>query len=149
MARLNGTSLAQLAKDENISAATLYNWRKAARAEGRLLPDQDQSPEGWSSEDKFNAVLETAPLSQHETSEYCRRKGLYPEQLARWRQACCKANATATAQSHQNASAARSERKTILSLQRQLQRKEKALAEAAALLILRKKAEAIWGEEDV
>jgi transposase-like protein len=56
--------IAQLAAEEGLSTATLYNWRKAARTEGQLLPDHDDSPEGWSSRDKFNAVLETAALSE-------------------------------------------------------------------------------------
>jgi len=56
--------------------ATLYSWRKRACKEGRLLPDHNDSPEGWSSRDKFNAVLEPAALSEAELSEYCRRHGL-------------------------------------------------------------------------
>ena len=52
-------SVVELAEEEGISAATLYLWRKQARAEGRLLPDGDSAPEGWSSADKFAAVLET------------------------------------------------------------------------------------------
>nr|WP_019591437.1 transposase [Thioalkalivibrio sp. ALE20] len=76
-------TVAQLADEEGISAATLYNWRRKAREQGRLLPDSSPEPEGWSSRDKFNAVLETAPLSEAEVAEYCRRRGLYPEQLQR------------------------------------------------------------------
>jgi transposase-like protein len=71
--------VATIAAEEDVSMATLYNWRKRAREEGRLLPDHDDSPEGWSSLDKFNAVLETAALSEAELSEYCRGHGLYPE----------------------------------------------------------------------
>src|SRR5690554_5338341 len=53
-------TVAEVAQEEGISAATLYNWRKKARQAGRLLPDQSDDPEGWSSQDKFHAVLETA-----------------------------------------------------------------------------------------
>jgi transposase-like protein len=81
-------SVVELAEEEGISAATLYLWRKQARAEGRLLPDGDSAPEGWSSADKFAAVLETAALNEAEFAEYCRKRGLYPEQVKRWRLAC-------------------------------------------------------------
>jgi transposase-like protein len=50
-------TIADVAREEGISAATLYNWRKEARRQGRLLPDADLTPEGWTSKDKFAAVL--------------------------------------------------------------------------------------------
>jgi transposase-like protein len=140
--------IAQLAAEEGLSTATLYNWRKAARTEGQLLPDHDDSPEGWSSRDKFNAVLETAALSESQLSEYCRRHGLYPEQIARWRKACAEANNYAASERAHQSRLQREERSRIRRLESELRRKEKALAETAALLVLRKKAEAIWGEED-
>ncbi|MCP3972552.1 MAG: hypothetical protein GY717_19965, partial [Rhodobacteraceae bacterium] len=46
--------------EEGISEATLHKWRAEARGKGQLLPDADAGPEGWSSRDKFAAVLETA-----------------------------------------------------------------------------------------
>ena len=85
-------ALAELAREERISEATLYNWRKEARRQGRLLPDGDQGPEGWTSRDKFAAVLETAALSAAELGEYCRKRGVYPEQIRAWRAACEQAN---------------------------------------------------------
>lgn len=75
--------ITSLAEEEGISTATLYNWRKAARQAGRMLPDNSGEPEGWSSRDRFNAVVETAALSEAELAEYCRRRGLYAEQIQR------------------------------------------------------------------
>jgi len=141
-------SIPEIAKEEGISEPTLYAWRNQARREGRLMPDSDDSPEGWSSLDKFNAVLETAALNEHALAEYCRKKGLYPEQIARWKEACVHANAWDRSE---NAELARQRREDRLKLQQQekeLRRKDKALAEAAILLVLQKKARAIWGEED-
>ncbi|MDH5428506.1 MAG: transposase [Nitrospirota bacterium] len=46
-------TIAALSEAEGISEATLYNWRRAARAEGRLLPDGDQTPAGWGTREKF------------------------------------------------------------------------------------------------
>ena len=151
LAKLTGPgrrSVAEVSAEEGISTATLYNWRKKARDEGGLLPNHDDSPEGWSSQDKFNAVLQTAALNQEQTGEYCRRHGIYPEQLQRWRQACLSANNYEASERIHQERLQRQERDKIRKLEKDLRRKEKALAEAAALLVLRKKAEAIWGEED-
>ena len=75
-------SIDELAREEGISEATLYIWRRKARERGLLLPDSDSTPEGWSARDKFNAVVESACMNETELAEYCRRKGLYPVQLA-------------------------------------------------------------------
>jgi len=88
-------TVADVAREEGISTATLYNWRKQAREQGRLLPRDSSEPEGWSARDKFNAVFETASLSESElavNAGYCRRRGVYPEQTGRWCSACEGAN---------------------------------------------------------
>ena len=72
----NNMAIRQLAQEEGISAATLHKWRAQARGKGQLLPDADAGPEGWSSRDKFAAVLETAALNEADMAEYCRKRGL-------------------------------------------------------------------------
>ena len=59
----NNVPLRRLSQDEGISEATLHSWRKKARDKGQLLPDADAGPEGWSSRDKFAAVIETAAMN--------------------------------------------------------------------------------------
>ena len=90
-------------------------------------------------------VPETATLNEAELAEYCRKKGLYAEQIQAWKRACMDANATAAEQQRQNREQSRSDKKRIKKLEGELRKKEKALAETAALLVLRKKADAIWG----
>jgi hypothetical protein len=102
----------------------------------------------WAACEKFAAVLHCASLSAHGLSEYCRRNGLYPEQIERWRLACEQANDTASAREAGLQKLQRGDRDRIRHLESELRRKEKALAEAAALLVLQKKARAVWGEED-
>ncbi len=121
-------SIADVAREEGISTATLYNWRSAARRQGRLLPDADTTPEGWSSQDKFAAVLETASLNEEGLAEYCRTRGLYPEQIATWRRACESANDWERDAGQRRSDALRDGRKKIKTLERELKRKEKALA---------------------
>ncbi len=142
----NNKSVRELAREEGISEATLYNWRKAARAEGRLLPDGETTPAGWCSADKFAAVVETAALNEAELSAYCRERGLYPEQVQQWREACERANDWDRTQHRRLKEVRREDERRLQALERELREKEKALAETAALLVLRKKARAIWGE---
>src|SRR3954462_653938 len=141
----NAVPLRQLAKDEGISEATLHTWRRDARSQGRLLPDADAGPDGWTSRDKFAAVIETAALNEVDLAAYCRQRGLYAEQIQTWRTACEQANDWARASSQRLGQATKDDKKQIKALERDLARKEKALAEAAALLVLRKNAAAIWG----
>lgn len=102
----------------------------------------------WSSQDKFTVVMETANLSEIEFSEYCREKGIYPEQVKEWKEACINANDNAKEKNVRASKELREERKEKEKLAKELARKEKVLAEAAALLVLRKKADAIWGRDD-
>lgn len=89
-------------------------------------------------------VVETALLTETEIGEYCRKRGLYPEQLRAWRTSCEQANADKAVT--QRPGDMRADNRRFQALERELHRKEKALAEAAALLVLRKKAQAIWGQ---
>jgi len=141
-------AIRQLSREEGISEATLHKWRAEARGKGQLLPDADAGPEGWSSRDKFAAVLETAALNEADLGEYCRKRGLYPAQIAAWRAACEQANDWDRVSTARLGRATKEDRKRVRDLERDLARKEKALAETAALLVLRKKAQAIWGGDE-
>ena len=142
----NAVPLRQLAKDEGISEATLHTWRRDARSQGRLLPDADAGPEGWTSRDKFAAVIETAAMNETDLVTSCRHRGRYAAQIQTWRTACEQANDGERASTQRLGQATRDEKKRIKALERDLARKEKALAEAAALLVLQKNAAAIWGD---
>src|SRR3954454_25205543 len=146
----NAVPLRQLAKDEGIFEGTLRIWSRDARSKGQLLPDADAGPEGWTSRDKFAAVLETAAMNEADLATYCRQRGLYTEQIQAWRAACEQANDWERASSQRLGQVIKDEQKRIKALERDLARKEKALPEAAALLVLRKNAAAIWRDgEDV
>jgi transposase-like protein len=142
----NNKPIPEISKEEGICEGTLYNWRKSARAEGRLLPDGDSTPSGWCAVDKFAAVVETVSMNEAELSSYCRERGLYVEQINEWREACEQANDWDRTQSKRLKDIRKADEKRIKELEQDLKRKEKALAETAALLVLRKKAQAIWGD---
>ena len=85
-------SVAQISAELGIHVVTLYNWRKVWRLQGEVVPASEKEPEGWSAADKFTVVMETAGLNATELSAYCRERGLFPEQVERWRQAAQDAN---------------------------------------------------------
>jgi transposase-like protein len=129
----------QLARATGIPKDTLYTWRsKSRQASGVSVVAHDRPPERWSADDKFAVVLETAALSA-----YCRRKGLYAEQMEGWRQACRRANGPASREEQAQRPA---QAKRIHELEAELRRKDQALAETAALWVLTKKVQALWGE---
>jgi transposase-like protein len=137
-------SVNDVARREGISAAALYNWRKKAKQEGRPVPgNRKPTPEDWSAKDKFAVVLETASLNDHELSEYCRSKGLYPEQIERW-----KDDFIDGMDQSPKVSPNQMIHRKVRKLEREVRRKDKALAEAAALLILQKKFQTLWEDEE-
>jgi transposase len=144
----SNTSISALSVETGITEATLYNWRKQAKNKGLAVPGDGKNAENWSSSDKFSVVLETAALNEAELAEYCRKKGLFTEQISAWKQACMGANATAGEQEKALKEQSKKDKQRIKGLETDLRRKEKALAETAALLVLRKKANAIWGESE-
>jgi len=143
----NAQSVAQIHRETGISEPTLYAWRNQYRAEGQVVPADPSNPENWSGENKLAVVIETAALNEQELAEYCRRKGLYPEQIDRWRRGAVAGNDGPEKLSAAERRQLQAERKKSRRLQKELKRKEKALAEAAALLVLQKKAQAIWGDD--
>ena len=142
-------SVARIAEELGIHVITLYKWRKAWRLQGEVVPATEKDPDGWSASDKFTVVLETAGLNATELSAYCRERGLYPEQVERWRQAATDANEkpvlTLKEQKELERLRAQDQRE-IKRLKKELTRKDRALAEAAALLLVTKKMQALWGE---
>jgi len=140
-------SVMELARETGITNQTLYNWRRQLKIRGVAVPGNGKNSEQWSSEDKFAVVLETATMSIAEQAEYCRRKGLFIEQIKAWRQICLGANANAAEMAKSQREQNKGDQKRIRTLEKELHRKEKALAEVAALLVLRKKVQAIWGGE--
>ena len=143
-------SVTRISQELGIHAITLYKWRKTWRLQGEVVPASEKEPEGWSAADKFTVVLETAGLNTTELSAYCRERGLFPEQVSRWRQAAQDANAkpvlTMAEQKELEKLRAQDQRE-IKALKKELQRKEKAMAEMAALLVLQKKWDAFCSED--
>ncbi|MCP4826428.1 MAG: transposase [Shimia sp.] len=142
----NSIPVPELARDTGVPKDTLYTWRiKQLRSNG-CAPAKQLPTGGLSSAQKFSIVMATARLNEAELSEYCRRQGLYPQQISAWRDSCAQANASASAKVDR--AKLNTQARQIKQLEAELRRKDKALAETAALLVLQKKVQAIWGESE-
>ena len=143
----NNESIAKVAREEGLPEQTIRTWRDRAREKGMPAPVRGNSDE-WSTQDKFLVVVETASMNETELAEYARTKGLYVEQIKSWRDACMNANGGVAKEAARLNQELKEEQKARKKLEKEIQRKEKALAEAAALLVLSKKANAIWGDHE-
>lgn len=143
----NNESIAEISREEGIPTSTIHDWVEKARSKGIPVPKVGEPAEDWSTRDKFLIVLETASLNETELAEYCRKKGLYVDQVKQWADNCMNANggvAKEATRLQQELKAVTAEKKL---LEKEVMRKDKALAETAALLVLSKKANAIWGTD--
>ena len=145
----NHPSISQLTTETGISKSCLYRWRRDAINRGKSAPLKSHKPNQWSPQNKLASVIETAPLNEAELSEYCRKKGLYPSQVQEWKASALSGYQNTLPQNKAKKSIQNPEdKKKIATLERELRRKDKALAETAALLVLSKKYEAIWGANE-
>lgn len=134
----NSLSVPELATKYHVPKQTLYSWRKKAVKQGQLVTGNSDSNK-WSNELKLATIIETSVMTQAEKAEYCRNKGIYLEQLEQWHAACLSGfNTTPVINAKQKAEQIQKD-KQINKLEKELNRKEKALAEAAALMVLSKK----------
>ena len=144
------TSSVALAREVGVSQQTLSRWRTAAHS----LPHMDtikqdgsgtpKSPRQWTAAEKLEVVLDAARLSEAELGPLLRERGLHMTQLTSWRAAI----ATALTERRPQKPGSREEQQRIRALEKELLRKDRALAEVTALLALRKKLEALWGDAD-
>lgn len=139
-------TVASVSKETNVPRTTIYQWIKNNNQNKNSNPINLKSKANWTSEDKFHIVLETSTFSESELAEYCRRKGIYLREIEDWKKQCLIANIARNENPEKLKESLKEEQKINMELKKELRRKEKALAETAALLVLRKKAHAIWGD---
>lgn len=142
------TNMVELSNETGIHENTLRKWKANGLQKGLSPSTKYKTSDKWSTQDKFLIVLETVTLSEIELAEYGRKKGLYPEQIKAWKNACMQANGGVAEEASRLNLVLKKEQNEKKKLEQELLRKEKALAELAALLVLRKKAGAIWGETE-
>ena len=144
VARLVGpraVSANALAEAVGVSQESLSRWLRAARSVGGMTPFRKKQ---WTGAEKLRAVTEARGLTGSALGAFLRREGLHEAQLTAWR-AAAEAALGAAARPRPGGSP---EAQRIRELERELRRKDRALAETAALLVLKKKVQAIWGDAD-
>jgi len=143
----SGKNLRFLAEEFGVGYSTLGKWLRDYRSAGvQPLMKQEKRPQDWTVEKRFAALLETEPLSEEEVARWCREHGVHTHQLARWRRDAMAGTGGEAATGEQGET--RRLRGQVKELKKELRRKDKALAEAAALLVLKKRAAEIWGEPE-
>jgi len=138
-----GPTAYELSRELGIGSSTLYLWVKQAEERGNVASKKSKRPRDWSAAEKFGAVTDTSGLSDEELGLYLRKHGIHEEHLVAWREQCEQALAPPARASM----AERQMKKENLRLNRELKRKNAALAETAALLVLSKKFTALWEDE--
>lgn len=161
--RLTGPSASSarsLSREVGVSQATLSRWLRGVRRlpsmttdrthnQPQREPNSAKSPNSWSAEEKYRVVMEAASVPDNDLGEFLRRKGLHSAQLEEWRAVVAEAaKAALTSGKQRSRKQLKTEARRIHQLERELARKEKALAEMAALVALKKKLDLLWGDED-
>jgi transposase len=129
-----------VSREVGISVATLERWRANALANGSAAGAGSQR---WTAAARLQAVIAAAAMDETTRSAWCREQGLYPAELDAWKQDAIAGLGEPRAAS---AAQAREDRRRVKELERELHRKDKALAETAALLVLSKKLSAVFHE---
>lgn len=138
----------QLCRETGVSDVTLYKWKNKLLGKGSSMGKKKHNQKQWSYEEKLSVVIETAAMNEHELSEYCRSKGLYPEQIKEWKRSGLAGDNVQSKNEKEIKRLIQDQKKENKRLKSELKRKEKALAETAALLVLSKKWNAFMGETE-
>lgn len=133
-----------LSREVGVSVPTLTRWRrKACTIEGMPSKKPSKRVQDWTPSERLQAVIKTDGLSEEELGAYLRENGLHAKTLNLWRETM-KQSLENTGESQE----LRETKRKNQELRRELNRKDKALAETTALLVLKKKVDLILGSED-
>jgi hypothetical protein len=138
--RLTGkqpVSATQLARETGVRQQNLSRWLQEARSLPLMADPLKPAVRMWSIEQKARVLADACQLDGEELTAHLEREGVKRAEYEQWRLALDEGGAASTATS-----------KRIRQLERELARKEKALAEAAALLVLKKKVDTLYGEDE-
>ena len=148
LSRQKNVAICDVAKDLGVGYSTLTKWISKAELQVSSQEAQsDERPSEWSAKQRLEAIRATYNLSENDLGAYCRQNGIYPHHISEWQK-----EFENMVSPQEQLKVSREEKRQLKAenkaLQKELRRKEKALAEASALLILQKKAQAIWGNPE-
>jgi len=136
-------SVVSVAQQLNMNPWTLKNWMTADKKQQQNTDHStSRRPQDWTAAQRLEALMQTHAMNEQELSTFCREQGLFMHHLKQWRQ-----DFESGQTAKDNATQLRDLKAANKTLERELKRKEKALAEAAALLVLQKKYQALWEDK--
>jgi len=139
-------SVRSIAEEVNVEYETLKKWMQRKSVDkAKAMVKKEKRPQDWRRDEQLAALMQTHGLSEEALNAWCRERGLFPHHLESWKASFSASDPTAVSTDSQSARALKKENDK---LKQELRRKEKALAEAAALLVLQKKFQALWDNED-
>jgi transposase-like protein len=152
--RGQGVTMEDIATPLGVAMSSLYRWMtdfqrttlNGHNNKKMTKPENEKRPEDWSKEQRFNAIVACHELSAEQISAYCRSHGIYAHHIERWKLDFL--GASRAPESVPSQLKVRQLSKQNQKLKRDLNRKDKALAETAALLVLQKKVHDIWKEDE-
>ena len=152
--RGQGVTIEDIATPLGVAMSSIYRWtndfQRTTSTEHKdkvmTKPINEKRPEDWSKEQRFNAIVTCHDLSQEQISAYCRSHGIYAHHIDQWRLDFLGSDNAAEPPPSQLKVRQLSQQNQ--KLKRELNRKDKALAETAALLVLQKKVQDIWKEDE-
>ena len=147
-------SISELSKDTELPRSTLSRWlsnsahKTSIGLSNNIYRNSNKNmaakrPSNLRPEEKLKIVNEAASLSNVELGAFLRSKGIHETHLEQWRMQMLGGLGKTEKKHKTNPTNA----KRIRELEKELRRKDKALAETAALLVLKKKVQEIWGDE--
>ena len=157
LSRSKELNLAEVAESLGVGYSTLQRWIAQSRnqafepVQGNKILSSDRlmkekRPQDWSLDQKLKMIITCGSLDDHEVSSLCREQGIYPHHLEQWKRDF--ANGNTKGKKRENNIDVKDLKHEIKTLKKELHRKDKALAEAAAILVLQKKVSAIWNNDE-
>lgn len=142
LSRSFGTSIQSISDEIGVGYSTLQKWIQQSKSEQlntstTQMTKQEKRPVDWSNAQKLDLLIKCGALDEQAQSALCRENGIYPHHLEQWKEEFS---------APVNRTEAPRLKREFKALQKELRRKEKALAETAALLVLQKKVNQIWNE---
>ena len=142
----NNRPVHEVSKETGVAVQTIYKWLKMIKDGSLKYGDVEETPPGFKTDlEKFSLVLESKTIAEDKLGEWLRLNGVHSEHLQLWEQELA---TKMTAREEKYREENKNLRKELLEAKRELHKKEKALAEMAALYTLKKKAEEIWGDKE-
>ena len=138
-------SVKSVAEDLNVNHHTLKYWMKNKIVTAKNEPlAREKRPQDWTATEQLGALRETHGISGEALQAWCREHGIFAHDLTNWETAFC----AGVKEPAMGVREMRTLKDKVAKLEREIVRKNGALAEAAALLILQKKFRALWEDEE-